>query len=315
LAWACGSTSSDFGIDDLVDAKLHLELGGTGSGTVTSKTDELEYEDEFNKSCTRASSPCEWASDLDEFGVTTLTLTAEPDGGVPGSTFTGWAGQCAAVSGTPEKATVVMNAEVVYDCIAEFTLKPAPTCTVRFGETDWITPAWDIVVVSSDGAATQSISLANTGGNPSGPTFGGLENPSFRQMLHTMDLPAGTSGTSRITVAQFPQDGRYNPTASVVQFIYREDQIISSNPDGLPVTWGMAVRQYDIVRLAPLGTFNTSTWQRKEVTVLPADFGPAFDPSQGFDVGFYRSTTTAANPAAGSTVEHGIDNWQIETCQ
>ena len=73
LAWACGSNSSDFGIDDLVNAKLHLELGGTGSGTVTSATDELEYEDEFNKSCVRANSPCEWTSDLDEFGTTTLT--------------------------------------------------------------------------------------------------------------------------------------------------------------------------------------------------------------------------------------------------
>jgi hypothetical protein len=290
-------------------------VAGTGSGTVTSKTDKFDYEDAFNKSCSRASSPCEWAHDLDEFGPTTLTLTAVPDDGVPGSSFTSWAGHCAAVSGTPTQAKVVMNAEVTYDCIAEFTLNPAPTCTVRFGETDWITPAWDIVVVSSDGAASQTISLANTGGNPSGPTFGGLENPSFRKMLHTMDLPAGTSGTSRITVAQFPQGGRYNPTSPVLQFVYREDQIIISNPDGLPVTWGMAVRQNGVVRMAPLGTFNTSTWQRKEVTVSPADFGFGFDPTQGFDVGFFRSTTTATNPAAGSAVEHGIDNWQIETCQ
>ena len=157
--------------------------------------------------------------------------------------------------------------------IAEFTRKPAPTCTARFGETDWIAPAWEIVVVTSDGAASQTISLANTGGNPSGPTFGGLENPSFRKMLHTMDLPAGTSGTTNITVAQFPQGGTYNPTSLVVQFIYREDQIIISNPDALPVTWGMAVRQSGVVRLAPLGTFYTPSWQRKEVDVTPADFG------------------------------------------
>jgi len=192
---------------------------------------------------------------------------------------------------------------------------PPATCSAQFGETDWMAPAWDVVVVSSDGAASQSISLANTGGNPSGPTFGGLENPSFRKMLHTMDLATGTSGTSRITVAQFPVGGTYNPSG-LVKFVYREDQIIVSNLDALPVTWGFALRQGGTVFLAPLGTFNSPTWQRQQVDVTPASFtAPGPDLTQPFEVGFFRSTTTAANPAAGSTVEHGIDNWQIETCQ
>jgi hypothetical protein len=31
--------------------------------------------------------------------------------------------------------------------------------------------------------------------------------------------------------------------------------------------------------------------------------------------GLSAGTTTGANPAAGSSVEHGVDNWQIEVCK
>jgi hypothetical protein len=43
--------------------------------------------------------------------------------------------------------------------------------------------------------------------------------------------------------------------------------------------------------------------------------GTGPDLTQPFEVGFFRSTTTGANPAAGSSVEHGVDNWQIEVCK
>lgn len=308
LAWACGDGDDDDGQVDALEGRLHLEVGGSGNGTVTLGGGGAA----FSGSCTRITSPCERSDDLDANGPRTVTLTAVPD---VGSFFSGWAGNCLAVSGTPTQATVAMSSEITYDCIAEFTLNPAADCRIRFDENDWIVPALVAQVVAGDGAVSQSRLRVGTGGNPPGPTFIG-DNPGYQSMEYVMDLPVGTSGTSRITVAYFSGAAIFFPAAPISKFIYREDQITVSNPDALPVTWGMAVKQDAQVFLAPLGTFNSPTWQRQEVDVTEASFtAPGPDLSQPFEVGYFRSTTTAANPAAGSTVEHGIDNWQIATCE
>jgi hypothetical protein len=280
----------------------------------------------FGFECTRAQGACTRESDLDRDGRVQVEFVAVADAG---SVFAGWSAECVTSDSDPMKAKLWLDTEIDFYCTATFNLDgppppPSSLCTVyaTAGDSYFQDAKWDAVDVSKDGTASLSPTQVLTGGSPTGTDFSFTPDPAYRRLTTTVGPPAGSSGTSRISTAYIRNDGSENPSTggAITKLIFWQDDIVESNPSGLAVTWGIAVRQGGTVYTKALGTVTSSTWQaRGPIDVSAADFGspgPNFSVTGGtIEFGFFRSVTSAANPAATNTVVHGIDNWQVRICR
>ena len=156
---------------DNFDATLIVTVKGSGDGTVTVTSSNLDYDDVFGAiHCSKAGRNCAVTTNLDEHKATTLTLTATPDGS---SHLVSWSGECVSV-GTPEQSLIEMDLEKDYHCNATFDLVGVtPTCnnpTIIHSEFD--TDAdWE----RNEFGSGVSGSNPSSDGNPGGYRLGGLD--------------------------------------------------------------------------------------------------------------------------------------------
>jgi hypothetical protein len=285
--------------ESLDEATVRLTLTGTGAGTlVTALADGSPPPDVVHTmSCTLAEGVCEASEDLDDDiaapETIQLTVTAQP--GV-GSTLVGWSGDCTA-AGTPEVATLTLDAERSYTCSAEFDGPPAGATHFedRF---DTFVDNWEAVEVGTfNGAA---LFWSNSQGNPGG-NMGGEQ--SMGEWLYSIYKAAAYAPAT---------------AGAVDSIVYQEDRRIAfpaADVTTASVGAVVAIRQGGIISTAPVpgdaaGEFQNRDWQTRRVVLRASDFTPQPDFSAAgapMEFGLGRRDEWRT----GTLIQYATDNWKV----
>lgn len=299
LGLACFPENDQTGdpIDTFV-ATLNVTVTGSGNGTVTVvDAGKPAYVPVFQAiSCNNTGQNCIAHTDLDQFGVTTLTLEATPDSA---SVFDSWSGDCVPLPGTGNRSTVTMETETAFSCTAIFNANPISNCNNPFTisstfdtDADWERNEYGAGVTGSN---------PSTGGNDGGYRLGGLDRP--------------VNGLASFELHALHHTG-YDPATqgAVTGIQYSEDRIVHA-----PVMAGEGIRGglylYDNFSgyIAYVGdpsvAFTGTSWTTVSVV---ADHFVLDHVRQPFRVGYVRHVDVVAGTG---TLEHGIDNVVIKICR
>ena len=177
--------------------------------------------------------------------------------------------------------------------------------TITIADGDFASVDWLATVSKTTGGATQTVTQANSGGNPG----------AYRSMTHT--LP----GPSSIVVIHQYLGMSYDPsTQGAIDFVdYSEDRIQFNAPfSGAAIGARPALLQDGNWFFGPNITFTNSNWQSVNLTGLTsADFvgsgglTPDFSAS-GSVISFgYTRSNTNNNSTSLIETNSGIDNWSF----
>lgn len=235
--------------------------------------------------------------------ATTVRLQARPEAG---RRLVAWSGNCTTVAGFPDSARIAINADVIFDCEAEFAPDVTAGCNnpVIIQDDFGADAGWLASATVSNANVTGTVDRQATGGNPDG----------YRRMQHLFTGSAAISYFHTFATTYDPS------TQGAIDHVnYYEDQILVAPPFagaavGTAFTMTQGGNRTALVLRPPGGAFTTTTWERTSLLDITAASVPGVDFAGGpITFGYLRSNT---NSGTGSyTITHGIDNFRVEICR
>jgi hypothetical protein len=247
--------------------------------------------------------------------LSSVALTAVPD---PGSMFAGWS----AAPGTPNgqlctgTTSPLIFSALTVTCVARFEVPGACAAPVDL-VADFDGAADPFVVDQADlvNGATHA-----TGWEPAGGNGGG-----FRRMTHVQ--PASAALTSVRVYHLFsppaPAPRGYLPASDgpIHHIEYSEDRRMLDNPPA-GTRGHFYVEQRGFRYFVDVGTYSNAAWETFQGSytadqfTVPAGAPPLdFTSADSIRFGYIRGNSSGPSGGAGSTINHGIDNWKVRICR